>query len=304
MLSELLSLSLLMITIRAAVPLLYATLGELLTERSGVINLGAEGIMALGAVVGFTVDYYTNNVWSGVFAAMLIGSLLGLIHSLLVITFKSDQVVAGLVMVTTCLGLASFLGQRLGPGGKSLVGLEGPQLEPSNLPGLFSQDPLTYLCFLFLVGAWVYIYLTRPGLELRAVGESPETADSSGVNIFRVRYLHTIVGAALIAIGGAYLPLAFSPGWSEGITDGRGFIAIGLVIVSRWNPLTAIFGAIVFGGINAFQYKLQAVGTTIPSALLRMLPFATAILVLILATIREKQEKEEPAALGQAYTRE
>lgn len=301
---EILTLSLVMIAVRAAVPLLYATLGELLTERSGVLNLGVEGVMAIGAVVGFAVAYYTDSVWLGLGAALLIGASLGLVHSLLVVTLQSNPVVVGLAMVITCEGLASFLGQRLGPAGKSLVGLQGPQLGPLKFPGILSQDLLTYLCFLLIVVAWVYIYKTRPGLELRAIGEKPNSADSSGINIFRARYIHTIIGAGLMGVGGSYLPLVFSPGWSEGMTGGRGWIAIGLVIVSRWNPLLAILGAMLFGGINAFQYKLQAVGTTIPSALLRMLPYATAIVVLAIVTLRERQQRAEPAALGQVYTRE
>lgn len=299
-----LTISLVMIVVKAAVPLLYATLGELLTEKSGVVNLGVEGVMAMGAVVGFAVAYYTDSTWIGVAVALLMGALLGFIHSLWTVSFQADQVLTGIVMVITCDGLSSFLGQRLGPGGKSLVGLKGPRLEPLALPGILNQDLLAYICFLSIIFGWVFIYKTRPGLELRALGENPGAIDVSGIRVNRLRYTYTTIGAAMMAMGGAYLPLVFSPGWSVGMSGGRGWIAIGLVIVSRWNPLLVVVGAMLFGGVNAIQFRLQALGTTIPSALLRMLPYAAAIIVLIVATYLEKLQKAEPAALGLTYTRE
>lgn len=308
--------SILAVTIRAGTSLVFATVGEIYTERSGILNLGVEGMMLMGAVSAFAAAYHTDSAWAGVGVALLIGGLLGLIHAILTITLRADQVVTGLALTIFASGLASFLGQRLGPGGQPLVGLIGPRFRRVPAPGLsnlpfvgeamFNQDLLVYLMYVFVPLAAFYLYRTRPGLNLRAVGENPRTADAMGVNVYRVRYLYTVVGGMLVGLGGAHLSLAYTPGWTENITGGRGWIAIALVIFAMWSPLRAIIGAVLFGGINAVQFRMQAAGTTIPAAFLGMLPYIFTIVVLVLITWWEAFQKRvgAPAALGLPYVRE
>ncbi len=309
--------SLLAITMRAGASLVYATVGEIYTERSGILNLGLEGMMLMGAVSSFAVAYYTGSLVLAVLMAMLVGGLLALTHAFLTVTMRANQVVSGLSITLFGSGLASFLGQRLGPAENShyLVGLVGPKFTPIAVPGLsqlplvgpiFNQDPLTYILYLLVPAAWFYLYKTRAGLELRAVGENPRTADAMGVDVVKVRYLYTTIGGMLTGLGGAHLSLAYTPGWSENITGGRGWIVIALVIFAMWNPARAVLGALLFGGINAVQFRLQAAGTNIPAAYLNMLPYLTTIVVLVAMTWWEALSKRigAPAALGKPYMRE
>jgi general nucleoside transport system permease protein len=309
--------SILTITLRAGTSLIYATIGETYTERSGILNLGVEGMMLTGAVTGFAVAYYSGSVWLGVLAAMVMGAALAAIHAFLTVTMRANQVVSGLSITLFGTGLASFMGERLGPASNNynLVGMVGPRFSPVVIVGLsevpvigafFRQDLLTYLLFLLVPLAWFYLYRTRSGLNLRAVGESPQTADAMGINVIKTRYLYTIFGGILVGLGGAHLSLAYAPGWSENITGGRGWIVIALVIFSMWNPARAVLGAVLFGGINAVQFRLQAGGTTIPSAYLNMLPYLVTILVLVVITWWETLSHRigAPAALGEPYMRE
>lgn len=307
--------SILAVTIRAGTSLVYATIGEIYTERSGVLNLGLEGTMLMGALGAFATAYHTGSVWAGVGAAMIIGALMSLIHSVLTITLRADQTVSGLALTIFGTGLSSFLGQRLGPGGKPLVGLVGPRFERLSIPGLsdipilgralFQQDLLVYIMILVVPLAAFWLYKTRPGLHLRAVGESPQTADVKGINVYRTRYLYTMFGGALVGLGGAHLSLSYTPGWTENLTGGRGWIAVALVIFATWDPVRAVLGALVFGGINAIQFRMQAAGTTIPAAFLGMLPYIFTIVVLTLITGLESLRKRggPPAALGLPYVR-
>ncbi len=309
-------ISILAVTIQAGTSLVFATVGEILTERSGILNLGLEGIMIMGAVSAFAGAYHTGSLAAGVLIAMLIGVLLATIHALLTISFRTDQVVTGLALTLFGTGLASFLGQRLGPGGKPLVGEVGPKFTKVAIPllsqipyvgePLFKQDPLVYVMYLLVPAVTYYIYKTRPGLHLRAVGENPATADAMGVHVARIRYLHTLVGGMLIGLGGAHLSLAYTPGWTENLTGGRGWIAIALVIFATWDPRRAVLGAILFGGVNAIQFRLQAAGTTIPAAFLGMMPYLFTVVVLVIITWWETFRKRvgAPAALGQPYVRE
>ncbi|MEA3308729.1 MAG: ABC transporter permease [Chloroflexota bacterium] len=309
--------SVLAITLRAGTSLIYATVGEIYTERSGILNLGLEGMMLMGAVLSFATAYYTGSTWLGVLVALLIGALLASLHAFLTVTMRANQVVSGLSITLFGSGLASFLGQRLGPAsnGYYLVGKVGPRFEPYMVPflsdipvvgALFKQDILTYLLYILIPLAWFYLYRTRNGLNLRAVGENPQTADAMGIDVVRVRYLYTILGGMLVSLGGAHLSLSYTPGWSENITGGRGWIVIALVIFAMWNPARAVLGAILFGGINAVQFRLQAAGTNIPSAYLNMLPYLATIGILIVMTWWETLNKRigAPAALGTAYMRE
>jgi general nucleoside transport system permease protein len=314
--TEALIVSILAVTIRAGTSLLYATLGEIVTERVGVMNLGVEGIMIVGATIGFTAAYYSNSVWIGVLAALGIGAVLGCLHAFLTITMRTEQVVTGLALTIFGGGLASYLGQRLGPAGKPLVGLAGPKFVSAPIPILsklpllggsfFSQDVLTYALYVIVPLIWFFLYRTRQGLHLRSVGENPQTADAMGVNVIANRYLYTILGGLLMGLAGAHISLAYTPGWQQGLTSGRGWIAIALVIFSSWNPLRATLGAILFGGINAVQFRLQAMGITIAASFLNMLPYLATIIVLVLTTWWEtfRRRVAAPAALGVAYVRE
>jgi len=308
--------SILTVTVQAGTSLIFATVGEIFTERSGILNLGLEGIMIMGAVTAFAGAFHSQSLIVGLLVAMLIGALLAAIHAFLTISLRTDQVVTGLALTLFGGGLASFLGQRLGPGGKPLVGEVGPKFTKVGLPllskipylgeALFKQDPLVYVMYLMVPLAWYYIYKTRPGLHLRAVGESPATADAMGINVSRTRYAYTILGGMLIGLGGAHLSLAYTPGWTENLTGGRGWIAIALVIFATWDPLRAVIGAVLFGGVNAVQFRLQAAGTTIPAAFLGMLPYLFTIVVLVVITWWEAFSKRvgAPAALGLPYVRE
>jgi general nucleoside transport system permease protein len=307
--------SILAVAIQAGTSLVYATVGEIFTERSGILNLGVEGIMIMGAVTAFATGYHTGSLAAALAVAVLVGGSLALIHAFLTVSLRADQVVSGLALTIFGTGLASFLGQRLGPEGKPLVGLVGPRFRPVEIPllsdiplignALFNQDLMVYTMYLLVPLAAYYIYHTRPGLHLRAVGENPGTADALGIGVYRSRYLYTIFGGMLVALGGAHLSLAYTPGWTDGLTGGRGWIAIALVIFALWNPYRALLGALLFGGVNAIQFRLQAAGTTIPAPFLNMLPYLFTILVLTIVTVYESVSKRigAPAALGLPYVR-
>ncbi len=309
--------SVLTITLQAGTSLTYATLGEIYTERSGILNLGLEGMMLMGAVTAFATTYYTDLPWLGVLVAIIVGAAMAAIHAFLSVTMRANQVVSGLSITLFGGGLASFLGQRLGPEAHSgrLAGLVAERFRPILIPflsevpvlgALFRQDILTYLMYLLIPLAWYYMYKTRNGLNLRAVGEAPRTADAMGIDVIKTRYLYTIFGGMLTGLGGAHLSLAYAPGWTENITGGRGWIVIALVIFSMWNPARAILGAILFGGINAVQFRLQTAGARIPASYLNMLPYLLTIVVLVVMTWWESLSHlvGAPAALGQAYMRE
>lgn len=309
--------SLLAITIRAGTSLVLATIGEILTERSGVMNLGIEGMMLMGAVTSFAASFYTQNLWFAVAMALLVGAAMAAIHAFLTVTMRANQVVSGLSMTLFGAGFASFLGQRLGPAANNfrLVGLKGARFVPISwgnlgeipvLGAFLNQDVLTFAVYLLIPVSWFFLYRTRQGLWLRSVGEDPQTADAMGINVLRTKYIYTIAGGMLVALGGAHLSLSYTPGWAENITGGRGWIVIALVIFSMWNPARAIWGALLFGGINAVQFRLQASGTSIPASFLNMLPYLGTIVVLVLMTWWEALSKKvgAPAALGVAYMRE
>jgi simple sugar transport system permease protein len=309
--------SILSITLRAGTSLIYATLGEIYTERAGILNLGLEGMMLMGAVTAFATVYYTRSLWLAVLVAMLVGAVLAAIHAFLTVTMRANHVVSGLSITLFGSGLASFLGQRLGPPDNSnyLVGLVGPKFTTFSIPvlsdipvvgALFKQDILTYLVYGLVPLSWFFLYKTRYGLSLRAVGENPQTADAMGINVSKVRYIYTLLGGMLVGLGGAHLSLSYTPGWAENITGGRGWIVIALVIFAMWNPARAALGALLFGGINAVQFRLQAAGTSVPPAFLNMLPYLATVLVLVVMTWWEALSKRvgAPAALGQAYMRE
>ncbi|HWR12310.1 MAG TPA: ABC transporter permease [Rectinemataceae bacterium] len=309
--------SILAITVRAGTSLVFATIGEILTERAGIMNLGIEGIMLMGAVSSFAASFYSQNLAVALLVAMAVGAAMATLHAFLAVTMRANQVVCGISITLFGTGFSSFLGQRLGPATNNfrLMGLKGAKFSPlpvealSDIPilgALFSQDLLTYAVYLLIPLSWCFLYKTRPGLWLRSIGEDPQTADAMGIDVIKSKYLYTILGGALMGLGGAHLSLSYTPGWSENITGGRGWIVVALVIFSMWNPARSVWGALLFGGINAVQFRLQASGTNIPAAFLNMLPYLGTIAVLVLMTWWEALSKKigAPAALSVPYMRE
>ena len=271
--------------ITAGTPLLFASLGELITERAGILNLGVEGIMLTGAVSGFICAYNTGSPWLGVLMAAGVGMLVALIHAFLTITLRANQVVSGLAITLFGAGLSSFIG-------KSYVGkILSQSFKPFAIPGLseipyigpivFKHDALVYLSYILVIVVYWYIYKTTPGLKMRALGENPAAADAMGINVFALRYIYVLLGGALCGVAGAYLSLAYAPSWLENMTAGRGWIAVALVIFALWNPVRALIGAYLFGGIDALGFHLQVVGVPISVFLLNMLPYIFTIVVLV-----------------------
>jgi len=291
-------------------PLLYATLGEVFSERAGILNLGVEGMMSVGAVVGFVVTYTTNNLFLGVICAALAAALVSLIHAFLSISLRVSQVVSGLTITIFGTGLSGFLG-------KNFVGLPLkikfmrigiPLLKDIPIVGyvLFNQDILVYISYILIPILFVYLYRTRFGLNLRSIGENPAAADALGVNVYFLRYMYVIFGGAMAGIAGAYLSLSMSPSWLENMVAGRGWIAVALVIFASWDPLKALFGAYLFGGVEALGFRLQALGfVNVSPIFLNMLPYIFTIIILIVTTIQTiKKHRSAPEQLGVAYDRE
>jgi len=300
--------ALLAVAIVAGTPLLFAAMGEVLAERSGVMNLGVEGMMLVGAVTGFMVTVITGNHWLGILAAAGGSAVLAAIHAFICITLKGNQVVSGLALTIFGTGTSGFLG-------KNYVGLPvADRFAPIDIPVLgdipilgpilFQHDAMVYLSMVLAVALWYIMYRTSWGLSIRAVGENPAAADAVGISVSRVRYLAVIVGGMMAGLGGAYLSLAYAPTWQESITAGRGWIAVALVIFALWNPLRAIAGSYLFGGVEALTFRIQTAGFHISPFFLSMLPYLFTILVLVAVTIRLRQEAGVPAALGFPYDRE
>lgn len=293
--------------VRSGTPILYATLGEIITQTSGVMNLGLEGLMLLGAFSGFAGTVAFGSPWFGVAVAFLVGVAAALPHAYISVTLRGNQVVSGLALTMVGTGLSALAG--ISYVGKTLAGFSPvavPLLSkiPILGPALFNQDPLVYLSYVVvLLTAWI-MNRTRWGLVLRAVGDGPRAADSVGLNVARTRYMATLIGGGLVAIGGAYLSLSYSHMWNEGMTAGRGWIAVALVIFAAWRPRRAALGAYLFGGVEACQLRIQASGTLIPAPLLLMLPYVLTLLVLILMGLRKGKGHSAPLSLGLPFSRE
>jgi simple sugar transport system permease protein len=301
--------SVLAAAVAAGTALLYACLGELITERAGVLNLGIEGIMLMGALAGVAGCMSTGNAWAGAGLALIAGAAMAAIHAILTVGLRANQVVAGLALTIFGAGLSAFLGRDLVglPLPDAFRRLDVPLLTDIPILGrvLFQQSALTYISYVLVAFLWWYIYRTRAGLRLRAIGERPEAADAMGVDVVRLRALYVIAGGALAGLGGAAITLGTNPGWAEGVTAGRGWIAVALVIFAAWNPGRAAIGAYLFGGVEAAQFRLQTEGVDLSPFFLNMLPYLFTILVLVLST-REATRRAlgAPAALGRAYMRE
>ena len=301
--------------------LLFATIGEIFAERSGVLNLGVEGMMLIGAMSAFSVTITTGNPWIGVLVAMLAAGLLSQIHAFISITLQGDQVVSGLALTFLGIGISLVLGEGLSKAGTvSLIPVYTvPIISRIPIVGpifFTNQNLLVYVGYFLIPLAWFYINRTRPGLHLRAVGEYPAAADALGIGVFSLRYLYVFVGGLLAGLAGATISLAISPGWfSELTTAGMGWIAVGLVIFAQWDPFRAAFGAYAFGALRRLILDIQ--GPTVLLGLanpfyynpylgffLQMLPYAFTIIVLVIGS-REAMRKRlgAPAALGEPYIR-
>lgn len=302
---EFLLVGLLAATLRVATPLIFGTMGELLSERAGILNLGIEGTMFLGAFVGFTVAFSSNSLWLGLLAALISGVLAGLLMGLLTVTLGLNQHVSGLGLTLFLTGISLFayrliFGERSVPPSIDTF----PKLTPfENLPvlgTLFEQYFLTYLAILLVPVFWWLVYRTSFGLQLRAVGENPEAVDAAGVSVFRMRYLALGLGGALMAAGGAFLSLAQLGSFIFGIVAGRGWVCIALIIFANWHPLKVFLGALLFGGVFALQLRLQTTGMQLPYELFLALPYLVTILALTIAG----RNASAPAALLKPYRRE
>lgn len=303
-----LMISILAAAVTAGTPILYAALGELVTERAGILNLGVEGIMLVGAVSGFIAAVSSGSSWLGLAAAMAAGGAVALIHGLLSITLRANQVVSGLALTLFGAGLSGYLG-------KSYIGIPVPApftIQP--FPGLadipvlgpifFQHNVLVYVSYALVLVLWLYLFRTRPGLYLRALGENPGAADALGVNVVLLRYVYVIAGGMLCGAAGAYLSLAYAPNWLENMTAGRGWIAVALVIFALWNPWRALVGSYLFGGVDALGFHLQVMGFSVSVFFLNMLPYIFTILVLVIVMARQGGRFSGPAALGLPYDRE
>lgn len=301
--------------------LLFATIGEIFAERSGVLNLGVEGMMLVGAMSGYSIAIKTGNPWLGVLVAMIAAGLFSQIHAFITITLQADQVVSGLALTFLGVGISLVLGEGLSKAGavSLLPVISIPLLSDIPVIGeiFFSrQSILVYFGYLLIPLSSYYIYRTRPGMHLRAVGEYPAAADSMGVNVFRLRYFYVFIGGILAGLAGATISLAVAPGWfSELTTAGQGWIAVGLVIFAQWDPLRAAFGAYIFGALRRLILDIQGPAVILGLAnpfffnpylgfFLQMIPYAFTIIVLIIGS-REAMRKRlgAPAALGTPYVR-
>ncbi len=291
--------------ITAATPLVYASIGEMISEKAGVLNLGVEGMMLMGAVCGFAAVNATDSSAIGIIVGMLAGSGLSLIFAVLVLGFQATQVATGLALTIFGIGISSLIGQ-------DLVGIAYDGLPKLPIPGLsaipvagkllFNHDILVYGSFvLILVVSW-FLRSTRSGLILRAVGDSHDAAHAIGYHVIRIRYMAILFGGAMSGLAGAYLSLSYSPLWIENMSAGRGWIALALVVFATWRPWRVFTGAYLFGGITILQLHAQALGIGVPAQVMSMLPYVATIIVLVLISQDHNKIKlNAPACIGKPF---
>ncbi|GAB6177807.1 ABC transporter permease [Desulfobaculum senezii] len=288
--------------VQSGTPVLFATLGEMFTERSGVLNLGVEGMMMVGALAAFLTAKFTGSPWLGLMAGGAAAAALGGIHALVCLEFLGNQTVSGLALTILGTGLANYLGTPfIGQNAPGFYAFDVPVLSTIPMLGdiFFKQDAMVYLSYCAPLLFWFFWHRTRTGMALTATGEYPKAAAAAGLNPVGLRWVGVLVGGFLVGLGGAYLSLAYTHLWTNGMSAGRGWIAVALVIFAFWRPGRAVFGAYLFGGVMAFQLRLQATGTNLPSSLLLMLPYALTIFVLLFSAMRGKgKSSAAPAALG------
>lgn len=295
--------------ISSGTPLLFAVLGGILSEKAGVIHLGTEGIMLIGAVMSCIIFIQTENLVVTFFVALLASAALGLIHAFLCISLRANQIVSGLAITLFGTGLSAYLG-------KGVAGVALPVSVPKlNLTWLefipvigrviSNLDFLIWLSIFLTVMLYFYMYKTSWGLHLKAVGDHPSTSDAMGISVTGYRYFHVIFGSMLMGLSGFYLIMAYSPSWIEGMTAGRGWIAIALIIFARWNPLYALACAYFFGGLDALGFRIQLFEIPIPSYFLKMIPYLATIVVLMVVGWKNRHKPSiEPKSLGLPYFRE
>lgn len=292
-------------TMVAGTPLLLATTGEVICERSGILNLGVEGVMAIGAVVAFIVTMNTGHPWLGVLAAIAAGMAISIIHAFASITLQANQVVSGLALTMLGLGLSGMMGKPYV--GKPLsIKMEDWTIPYfSDIPYLgkilFTQGPFFYIAIALALTAWFFLERTRLGIEIRSTGENPKATETQGISVSRLRYLSVMIGGGFSGLAGAHLSISYSKSWIEGMTAGRGWIAIALTIFALWNPGRAIWAAFLFGGFFVVQYLLQPLG--ISPSFLAMLPYFATLLILLLISLKDPRRLNAPAMLGEAYKR-
>ncbi|MEM7462109.1 MAG: ABC transporter permease [Pseudomonadota bacterium] len=289
----------------AATPLLIAALGELVVERSGVLNLGVEGMMIMGAVTGFAVALATGNPWLGMIGAVIVGSLFSLLFGFLVLSIATNQVATGLSLTLLGLGLSGMIGEEfVGEPGVKLSNIEIPGLVDIPLVGrlLFGQDPIFYISIALVFGVMWFLFRTRTGLTLRSVGDNHDSAHALGIPVLRYRYFAIMFGGACAGLAGAHLTLVYTPQWIENMTSGRGWIALALVVFASWRPLRLLAGAYLFGAVSIGQLHAQALGLGIPSQFLSSLPYlATIVVLVIISTNRRLTLMNTPACLGKPF---
>lgn len=296
---------LLLSVMTAATPLLLASIGELITEKSGVLNLGVEGMMIVGAVCAFAASVTTGSDAIGVAAGAAAGAAMALIFAFLTLTMLANQVATGLALTIFGIGLSALIGKNyVGVAVQPLAKLHIPVLSDIPLlgPVLFGQDALVYVSLLSVPAVFWFLTRTRAGLVLRAVGDSHEAAHAIGYSVIRIRYLAVLFGGATAGLAGAYLSLAYTPLWAENMTAGRGWIALALVVFSTWRPGRLLAGAYLFGGITILQLHAQSAGWGVPSQIMSMLPYIATILVLVIISgDRAKIRLNAPACLGKVF---
>ena len=295
-------INILIATVAAGTPLVFAALGELIVEKSGVLNLGVEGMMLVGAISGFIAMAKTGSLVIAVSCGMLAGALMALIFAVLTLSLMANQVASGLALTIFGTGLSAFMGiEYTSVALKGVPNIDIPILSHIPILGrlVFSYDILVYLSLFLLAGIMWFLYKTRAGLILKAIGESPKSGHALGFSVIGIRYLAVLFGGAMAGLGGVYLAVAYTPMWVEGMVAGRGWVALALVVFATWRPARVMIGAYLFGGVTILQFHIQGFGLEIPSQILSMLPYLATIVVLVLIS-RDKNliRLNSPASLG------
>lgn len=307
------------LSIQLGTPFLFGTLGGILCEKVGNMNLGIEGMMMMGAFFGFVTGFVTANPVLAVLAAMVGGAVGALIYAVITVTLKGNQTVTGFALTIFGTGLANFLGKQyssqiMDSGVTDALGVHripGLSALPVLGTAVFSQSLLVYLSIILAVVLLLYYKKTRFGLAARMVGESPATADASGINVDLYKYVHILLGGAMCGLGGAYLSLVYVPYWQDNITAGIGWIAVALVIFSGWNPVKAVFGCYLFGILKALAVKFQGITfsvlgleVAVASQVMDMIPYILTVVVLVISAVTSKSSSVGPASVGKSYFRE
>lgn len=302
------AIAILLTIMTAATPLLLAATGEVVVERSGVLNLGVEGMMIMGAVAAFAIALISGSPALGALGGTLAGILFSLLFGFLTLTLVANQVATGLALTILGLGLSGMIGE-------AFIGLPGLKLQPIVVPFLsdipyigrvlFAQDPIFYASIAAVIGVNWFLFRTRSGLKLRAIGDSHASAHALGVNVIRTRYLAVMFGGACAGLAGAHLSIVYTPQWVENMSAGRGWIALALVVFASWRPWRVLAGAYLFGAVSVGQLHAQALGIGIPSQFLSALPYLATIAVLVIISLNRRMTLiNTPASLGKPFVPE